>query len=72
LRQRPSLTKRNRERSKAERKKLKAEERERRKLERDAKPDAGSAEDDPDIAGIVCGPQQLDPDLFGETSLTDD
>ncbi len=48
---------------------MKAEKREFRKDERESRPDEGA--DDPDIAGIVPGPQALDVSLFGSESLSD-
>ncbi len=72
MRNRPSITKRNREKSRVERKQDKAEERARRKEERAQRAATTPDGEDPDIAGIVCGPQPLDVELFGATSLTDD
>lgn len=72
MRSRPSITKRNREKSRSERKKDKADERQRRKEERAQRPASAADGEDPDIAGIVCGPQPLDIELFGAASLTDD
>jgi len=72
LRSRPSINKRNREKSRSERKKDKAEERQRRKELRERRETSTPDGEDPDIAGIVCGPQPLDVELFGATSLTDD
>jgi hypothetical protein len=72
LRGRPSITKRNREKSRSEKKKDKAEERQRRKEARALRAASTPDGEDPDIAGIVCGPQPLDVELFGATSLTDD
>jgi hypothetical protein len=71
LRARPSITKRARENERAERKLDKAQRRERRKEER-AK--TGTREDDvdPDIAWITPGPQELDPELFGNSPKADD
>jgi hypothetical protein len=72
LRSRPSITKRNREKSRSERKQDKAEERQRRKEERAQRAAATPDGVDPDIDGIVCGPQPLDVELFGAASLTED
>ena len=48
--------KRARERARQERQKLKTEKRAQRRAEKSDKPDQGSGED-PDLAGIVWGPQ---------------
>jgi hypothetical protein len=72
LKSRPSFAKRSREQQRAERQKEKAERREVRKTEKLARPASDEPGVDPVIAGIVPGPQLLDPDLFGATSLTDD
>ena len=69
---RSSIAKRDREKSRSERKKDKAEERQRRKEERALRAATTPDGEDPDIAGIVCGPQPLDVELFGATRLTDD
>ncbi|MCH2108246.1 MAG: hypothetical protein MK135_02870 [Polyangiaceae bacterium] len=61
---RATSPKRTRDAETAERKKLKAEKRE---LRKDEKEERSSDEDeDPDLAGIVPGPQKLDPELYGE------
>ncbi len=65
MKARPSITKRTRERDRAERKLDKAQRREQRKEER-AKTGPRDDETDPDIAWIKPGPQKLDPELFGE------
>jgi hypothetical protein len=70
LKARATFTKRKRENEKAERKKRKAEKREQKKLD-DADRPEDESDEDPDLAGIVAGPQKLDPDLFGAESLTD-
>jgi hypothetical protein len=70
MRARPSITKRAREKERAERKRDKAEKREVRKEERSTRPENDSDED-PDIAGIKPGPQPLDPDLFGPLAERD-
>jgi hypothetical protein len=54
---RPSITKRNREQARRERNLEKAERRTQRAHERKGKP-ASSDGEDPDIAGIVPGPQR--------------
>ncbi|HEV3141751.1 MAG TPA: hypothetical protein VGY57_14600 [Vicinamibacterales bacterium] len=51
-----SQQKRARERAKQEKRQLKAERRQNAKTEKPARP-AGSTDEDPDIAGIVPGPQ---------------
>lgn len=67
MKARPTYTKRQRERDKAERKKRKAEKRDERKEDRKTRQsDGDEEEEDPDIAGIVPGPQKLDEELFGE------
>jgi hypothetical protein len=65
LKSRPTFTKRNRERAREEKRKLKEEKREIRKEESAARAAEAGDEEDPDIAGIVPGPQKLDPELFG-------
>jgi hypothetical protein len=55
---RPSITKRQKEQARQERAKQKAERRAHRSEEKRVKP-AGAEEEDPDIAGIVPGPQPL-------------
>lgn len=57
-RQRPSITKRQKERARQERKEKKAERRTRRQAEKDARPDKPTGMD-PDIADIKPGPQPL-------------
>jgi len=54
---RPSITKRQKERARQERQRIKAERRVQRKGEQ--KKSDVSPEEDPDIAGIVPGPQPL-------------
>jgi hypothetical protein len=49
---------------------MKAEKREFRKDVKDSRDESEDGED-PDIAGIVPGPQPLDPELFGVESLGD-
>ncbi len=71
MRARPSITKRAREKERAERKLDKAERRERRK-ELKANSGAHDGDADPDIAGIIPGPQKLDPTLFGVMAEADD
>jgi len=55
---RPSIAKRQRERQRTERKQAKQERREQRKQER--KPGSNDSGIDPDIAGIVPGPQPVE------------
>lgn len=55
---RPSISKRQKEQARLEQRKKKEEKREQRKLEKETRPQASSGED-PDIAGIVPGPQPL-------------
>ncbi len=54
---RPSITKRQKERARQERQRIKTERRDQRKGE--PKKSDVSVEEDPDIAGIVPGPQRL-------------
>lgn len=65
MKARPTFSKRNREIARQEKQKIKAEKREIRKEESAARAQGLSDEEDPDIAGIVPGPQPLDPELFG-------
>jgi hypothetical protein len=55
---RPSFTKRQKEQARQLNQKKKTERREQRKIERATRPE-GETEDDPDIAGIVPGPQPI-------------
>ena len=55
---RPSITKRNREQARRDRAKEKEERRAQRALEKQNRPDVAEGED-PDIAGIVAGPQPI-------------
>ena len=64
-RNRPSFEKRQKERRRAERKSLKAEKKAHRKLEAE-RSKAGGTDEDPDIAGIVPGPQ---PSMFDDEGL---
>ncbi len=57
MRSRPSVIKRKRERERQERRQAKAEKRAQRQREQKEAP--GVAGEDPDIAGIVPGPQPL-------------
>lgn len=59
---RPSFSKRQKEQSRIEQRKRKEERREQRKEERTNRP-ADSTGEDPDIAGIVPGPQPLPYDI---------
>jgi hypothetical protein len=54
----PTFAKRQREMDRDRKKRDKADKRVQRKTERDDRPD-GDSEEDPDIAGIVPGPQPL-------------
>jgi hypothetical protein len=58
-----TFSKRQRERDKREKKQAKAERREQRKHERADRPDGEEPGVDPDIAGIVPGPQPLPPEF---------
>jgi hypothetical protein len=53
---RPSINKRNREQARREKNQAKLERRAQRAIDKKNRPDAGDGED-PDIAGIVPGPQ---------------
>jgi hypothetical protein len=55
---RPSLEKRLREQARQQRAREKEQRRADRKRERDARPDGSPAAGDPDLDGIVPGPQQ--------------
>ena len=57
----PSLNKRQKERERQERQRAKAEKRKQRKEDKANTP-AGAPGEDPDIAGIVPGPQPLPPE----------
>lgn len=59
--QRPAFTKRQRERHKQQKKEDKAERRAQRRTERDTRGPAAPGED-PDIAGMIPGPQPLPED----------
>jgi len=54
---RPELTKRQKELARQRRQQEKAERRSQRQRERHDRPDGTSSDEDPDIAGIVPGPQ---------------
>lgn len=58
---RPSINKRNREQARREKAQAKNERRAQRAAERANRPDSGDGED-PDIAGIVPGPQPQNTD----------
>jgi hypothetical protein len=58
---RPTFTKRQKEMARQQHQKEKAEKRAQRKLERKDRPEDASGED-PDIAGIIPGPQPLPSD----------
>jgi len=62
---RPSAAKRQKERARQEKQKEKAERRAQRLADKEKKGEGGPAGEDPDIAGIVPGPQPLPPE-FGE------
>ena len=62
-RTRPTLEKRAKERARQEKRKLKEEKRANAKLEKANKP-VGIGDEDPDIAGIVPGPQ---PNPWGDS-----
>jgi hypothetical protein len=66
LKARPTITKRLRERAKEDKKRVKAARRDERREGDAEKTDAPDDGEDPDIAGIVPGPQALDPELFGK------
>lgn len=53
----PSVNKRQKERQRQERQREKSAKREDRKRDKENKPSTGPAGEDPDIAGIVPGPQ---------------
>jgi len=55
---RPSITKRQKELARQERRRLKGEKREQREVERAQRPPSAPG-DDPDLSGIVPGPQPL-------------
>jgi hypothetical protein len=62
---RPSAAKRQKERARQEKQKEKAERRAQRLADKGKRPEGDAAGEDPDIAGIVPGPQPLPPE-FGE------
>lgn len=64
MRGRPSAEKRRKERARQDRKQDKAVRRAERKEIKEASPRAGEGEEDPDIAGIVPGPQPLPEQFF--------
>jgi hypothetical protein len=61
---RPSINKRRREVARKERKQAKAERRAQRSADRSTRPSSPSGGEDPDIAGIVPGPQPIPWDEF--------
>lgn len=65
LKARPSIEKRRKEKARLDKNREKAERRAQKKLERQSRPSMESEEEDPDIAGIVPGPQPLPPE-FGD------
>ena len=56
---RPSISKRQKERQRAEKRQRKAEKRDRRKVENEGSQVDAEPGEEPDIAGIVPGPQPL-------------
>jgi len=62
MKARPTGEKRRKERARQEKKRDKAEKREQRKSERENRTGRGDQNEDPDIAGIVPGPQPLPPE----------
>ncbi len=69
MKARPTFEKRRKEKARQDKKREKAEKREQRKLEKDNQEpvldEDGNVIEDPDIAGIVPGPQPLPPE-FGD------
>jgi hypothetical protein len=53
----PSIQKRQKERDRQEYQRVKAEKRKQRREDRPVRPPGSAADEDPDIAGIVPGPQ---------------
>ena len=53
----PSVNKRQKERQRQERQREKSAKRQERKREKDGRPEGAPGTEDPDIAGIVPGPQ---------------
>jgi hypothetical protein len=64
MKARPTGEKRRKERARQEKKRDKAEKREQRKVDKVGRESRSDLEEDPDIAGIVPGPQPL-PEEFG-------
>ena len=64
MKARPTGEKRRKERARQEKKRDKAEKREQRKAERENRAGRSDQDEDPDIAGIVPGPQPL-PEEYG-------
>lgn len=60
---RPSVQKRAKEAARIEKRRSKAQRQERRKTEKEERPDLAEADVDPDIAGIVPGPQPPLPEF---------
>jgi hypothetical protein len=54
---RTSVTKRQKEQARQQRRQVKEQRREQRSLEKGTKPEGAADGEDPDIAGIVAGPQ---------------
>ena len=69
---RPSVNKRRKEANRREKKAAKAEKRAQRNAEKAAKGPAAVGEDDPDIAGIVPGPQPLPWSEFADIEPLED
>ena len=70
MRGRPSSEKRRKERARKDRKHDKAERRAQRRAEREQRLESAAGDGDPDLAGIVPGPQPLASD--GPTEQEDD
>lgn len=70
MRGRTTFEKRRKEMQRKERKQGKAERREQRKVEKSERDSSSDAGEDPDIAGIVPGPQPL-PEEFGPDPATE-
>ena len=69
---RPSVNKRRKEANRREKKAAKAEKRAQRTADKSSKGPALSGEEDPDIAGIVPGPQPLPWAEFADIEPEDD
>ena len=65
----PTITKRLKERAREEKRKQKSERRTQRKTETDEPEEgaeAATTDEDPDLAGIVPGPQPLPPEFYDD------